>query len=1203
MEPLIHILHLEDDAADAELVQALLEEAGLACRIIRVQTGEEFAAALSQGGYDLILADFRLPGYDGMSALRLVQEMGIETPFIFISGTMGEDAAIEGMREGATDYVLKQKIARLAPAVKRAIREAENRRERRRAERSLAEQFHFLQLLIDTIPSPIFYKDVNGVYLGCNQNLAEFLGRPKEEIIGETVFDIYPQEQAEKYYQMDQELFHHPGTQIYEFLMERADGAIRNFIFTKATFVDFSGKVAGLIGVMTDITERKRAEEERLAHLRFFENMDQVNRALQGTDDLEQMMSEVLGVVLSIFDCDRAWLFYPCDPEASSWRVPMERTRPEYPGAYSLGIEFPMGEDAVEALRTMLTASVPVKFGPSSEHKLPPELAQRFAYQSQIMLTLHPKVGKPWIFGLHQCSYPRVWTPEEERLLQEVGRRLTDALTSLLSYRDLRESEEKYRLLVKQIPAVVFKGYEDGSIDFFDDKIEDLAGYSKEEFCSRRLKWPDLIIPEDLPGVKDSFIEALETNRAYKQEYRIRKKSGEIAWIQARGQIFLDAAGKIDFFSGVFHDITASKQTEEELIRAKEEWELTFDSVPDLIAILDTKFRIMRVNLAMAAKLGVAPEEAVGRKCFEAVHNSPSPPQFCPHAKLMADGREHTVEVFGDNLGGDFLVTASPLRDSQGNLLGCVHIARDITERKKAEAAMAQLSRQMELILNSAGEGIFGADTEGKVTFVNPAMAQMLGWDIAELLGQFIHDLCHHTQPDGKPLPSSDCPIYLAFKDGCAYHADNEVFWRRDGTSFPVEYTSTPIREGDQVLGTVVVIKDITERKQAEEAKLKLEAQLRQAQKMEAVGTLAGGIAHDFNNILGAIIGYGEMIQMFHKSVDPKVRRDVDEILRAAFRAKDLVQQILTFSRRADQDRKPMQLQMIIKESIKFLRATLPSTIEIRQYLDPEVGPVLADPTQMQQVVMNLCTNAGHALREKGGILEIRLTEEVVGGKSEKETLGLAPGVYVRLTVRDNGHGIPQEILERIFDPYFTTKETGEGTGLGLAVVEGIVQNHGGAITAESELGVGTAFHVLIPMVERSENTFPMGPPKQIPEGRGRVLFVDDEAALADLGLVILKNLGYEVEAFTSSTAALEKFLQNPQGYDLAVVDLTMPQMTGVQLARELLQIREDLPIILSSGFGDKIPHDKVIEMGIREVIIKPWSVQALAETIKKVLD
>ncbi len=341
---------------------------------------------------------------------------------------------------------------------------------------------------------------------------------------------------------------------------------------------------------------------------------------------------------------------------------------------------------------------------------------------------------------------------------------------------------------------------------------------------------------------------------------------------------------------------------------------------------------------------------------------------------------------------------------------------------------------------------------------------------------------------------------------------------------------------------------------------------------------------------------------MFHPSLDPQISREVGQILKAALRAKDLVQQILAFSRRGEQDRKAIKLQLIIKESLKFLRASLPSTIEIRQFLEPEVGPVLADPTQMQQVVMNLCTNAAHAMREKGGLLEVRLSEKVVGEEGAAEPPKLGPGLYAQLTVKDNGHGIPPDILGRIFDPYFTTKEMGEGTGLGLAVVEGIIQSHGGAIAVESEPGVGTVFHVFIPTVEKSETALPSETPMPLIKGEGRILFVDDEPDLTDLGQTILKKMGFEVEALTDSAAALEKFLQNPQHYDLAIVDLTMPQMTGRELARKLLEIRPDLPIILSSGFAEKIHPEEVKQMGIREVIMKPWSVSALAGAINKVL-
>jgi PAS domain S-box-containing protein len=624
---------------------------------------------------------------------------------------------------------------------------------------------------------------------------------------------------------------------------------------------------------------------------------------------------------------------------------------------------------------------------------------------------------------------------------------------------DLRESEEKYRLLVKQIPAVVFKGYADWSIDFFDDKVEVLTGYPKEDFDSRRLKWLDLIIPDDQPGGKAKFIKALKTNRSYVREYRIRKKSGEIAWIQAMGQIFLDAAGQIDFISGVFMDNTARKQAEEELGESLRRNQLILDSLPSAALLIRADFTIMVSNQAAALAGAV-----LGQPCYSSLWGFAAPCPWCKAQEALQTGKPLQAEI---------------------------------------EAA-------------------------GKV------------WD-------------SHWIPINSDL-------FLHF------------------------------------------VYDITELKEAEQERAKLRERLFQAQKMEAIGTLAGGIAHDFNNILSAIIGYGEMLDLFHSAECPQIKPDLKEILKGAFRAKDLVQQILTFSRKTKRDRKPLNLLLVIKESLKFLRASLPSTIKIIQSLDPEVGPVLADPTQMQQVVMNLCTNAAHAMRERGGVLEVRLTEVVIGERNGRRVLKLSPGLYARLTVKDSGHGIPPEILARIFDPYFTTKGMGEGTGLGLAVVEGIVQSHGGAITVESEPGSGTVFQVFIPILERTEIDLTTVTTTQIPKGQGRVLFVDDEPALTDMARQILKILGYEVEALTSSPTALNHFLQHPQQYDLAILDLTMPQMTGVELAREILQIRPDLPIILTTGVAEQLSQEELKKAGIGELLKKPFRVRTLAETIKKVL-
>jgi signal transduction histidine kinase/CheY-like chemotaxis protein len=509
-------------------------------------------------------------------------------------------------------------------------------------------------------------------------------------------------------------------------------------------------------------------------------------------------------------------------------------------------------------------------------------------------------------------------------------------------------------------------------------------------------------------------------------------------------------------------------------------------------------------------------------------------------------------------------------------------IFRDVTERKRAEEELGESLRRNQLFFDSLPSIALSIRADLSIVGSNQAAARA-----GAVPGQH----CYATLW-GFDTACPWCKAQEALQTGKPLQAEIEAagkVW--DSHWIPIN--------SELFLHFVY---DITELKEAERERAKLREQLFQAQKMEAIGTLAGGIAHDFNNILSAIIGYGEILDLFHSAECPQIKPDLQGILKAAFRAKDLVQQILTFSRKTAQDRLPLKLLPVIRESLKFLRASLPSTIEIMQSLDPEVGPVLADPTQMQQVVMNLGTNAVQSMGERGGVLEVRLTQVMIGEENGGKVLKLAPGLYARLTVKDSGHGIPPEILTRIFEPYFTTKGMGEGTGLGLAIVEGIVQGHGGVITVESGAGGGTVFQVFLPIVERNGIDLPPAAATQIPRGQGRILLVDDEPALTDMGQEILKILGYEVEALTSSTTALEHFRQHPLRYDLAILDLTMPQMTGAELAREILQIRPDLPIILTSGFAEQLRQEESKNAGIRALLKKPFRLKTLAETINQVL-
>jgi len=379
-----------------------------------------------------------------------------------------------------------------------------------------------------------------------------------------------------------------------------------------------------------------------------------------------------------------------------------------------------------------------------------------------------------------------------------------------------------------------------------------------------------------------------------------------------------------------------------------------------------------------------------------------------------------------------------------------------------------------------------------------------------------------------------------------------------------------------------------------------LEKKLRQAYKMESIGTLAGGIAHDFNNILSAIFGYTELSLAETKS-GTVVHGSLRSVLKASERARDLVRHILAFSRQAEQEFMPVELSPMVKEAIKFMRASLPTSIEIRQKIKGAPA-VMADPTQIHQVIMNLCTNAGQAMHDNGGILELGLETMELDADFTGRYPGLQPGAHVKLTVSDTGHGMSSELIERIFDPFFTTKERGEGSDMGLSVVHGIVKSHGGIITVYSSPGKGSIFVVFLPTAERRPSQDTMTE-TALTGGTESILFVDDEEPLVKLGETMLGAFGYKVTGFTSSTEALERFRENPAQFDLVITDLTMPKINGDRLARELLKIKPDIPIILCTGFSASIDENTATAMGIRAFVNKPILRRHISETIRKVLD
>jgi PAS domain S-box-containing protein len=486
----------------------------------------------------------------------------------------------------------------------------------------------------------------------------------------------------------------------------------------------------------------------------------------------------------------------------------------------------------------------------------------------------------------------------------------------------------------------------------------------------------------------------------------------------------------------------------------------------------------------------------------------------------------------------------------------------------------------------------FLKDRQGRYLYVNSACRRMWQRSSETVIGRSDTDLW--PEEIAGPLCQSDSHII----------GSGEVFSTVERIMVGAEeryhlVTKFPVVSGKHLmLGGIAF--DITDKVRAQEENARLEEQLIQSQKMEAVGTLAGGIAHDFNNVLSAIMGYVELAQMDANPAG-EVQNDLAQVLKATHRAKDLVKQILTFSRKTGHDREPLDPKPLVKEALVLLRASIPSTIEIRQHVTDRGVYVLANATQFHQVIMNLCTNAAHAMEASGGILELTLQNVSITGATTSRQ-GVPPGRYLELRVRDTGPGISPALRERIFDPYFTTKAQGKGTGMGLSVVRSIVESHGGSIDVESRFGKGACFCVLLPATSRMAR-ITSHRQNALPHGTEAILYVDDEPVLVDLGRQMLSRLGYRVTCCDNSFDALALVKDNPNRFDLVVTDTTMPAMTGDVLAGRLLDIRPDLPVILCTGYSEQVTHETASDLGISAFLMKPLAIGDLAFTLRSVLD
>jgi PAS domain S-box-containing protein len=641
------------------------------------------------------------------------------------------------------------------------------------------------------------------------------------------------------------------------------------------------------------------------------------------------------------------------------------------------------------------------------------------------------------------------------------------------------------------------------------------------------------------------------------------------------------------------------RRAEEEARTAARHWQTTFDAIPDPVWLVDRTGRVERCNRAMAELFGRPGSEVIGCPYRELAEQA-----FGPRAQpLLANGDQPgRREVSELELAGRwFRLAVSPVLDDRGVETGTVLLLADISERKRAErdrdrllAERTRLVEHLRLLLESTGEGIYGMGPEGRCTFVNRAAAEMFGATAEELVGGDLHALTHHSRSDGTPYPPEHCPMLAAAREGRSCRVEDEVFWRRDGASFPVEYAASPIRQGDVVRGAVITFSDRTQRN-------RLEEQLRQAQKMEAVGRLAGGIAHDFNNLLTAITGTASLLLATCPADDPNVEllRTIDK---AAWRAADLTRQLLGFSRQSTLWLRPTDLRGVVEEVVNILRRTIDPRIAVEVMTAADLWVIQADPSHLSQVLMNLCLNACDAMHD-GGRLFLLAENCVLEEGDAGRHVEARPGPFVHLQVADTGHGIPPDVMPRIFDPFFTTKEPGKGTGLGLAMVYGIVKQHKGWVECTSEVGKGARFDVYLPRAPMARPIPAFTGAGSAPGGGSEtVLLVDDDAMIRHIGTTVLKRYGYRVMTAEDGLEAVQVYREHVGQINLVVLDLTMPHLSGTETLGRLREINPRVGVLLASGYYAGAPPEPT-DKDVLGFLQKPYRGEDLANSVRTALD
>lgn len=1052
----LRILHLEDDADYCQLVRDLLACDGCAAEVVDVMDRVGFENALNQGSFDIILGDFSLPNYSGLQALATARERASHTPFLLVSGTIGEQAAIESLRAGATDYVLKQWPDRLVPAVRRAVDEARERERRRQAEQELVRREYYYRTLTDNALEVVSLLDADGLFLYNSPAVRRVLGCATERLVGARLWVWVHDEDRARTEQAFRLMLQRPEqTVVMEFRFRHEDGRWIHLEAVGQNRLD-DPNIQAVVLNLRDASERRRIE---LRHQVLYN----LGRSLSSVSSPH----EAAGIIRDVADQLFAWDVFTLD------------------------------------------------------------LHDRETGQTRPILNVDTINGKRVVVetpgGVHETSV--------------MARRVMDQGAELVLV------PEPVRMLPGALP--------------FGDKNRPSASLLLTPICSRK-------------KVIGSLSVQSYTARVYNE--------GDLETLQ----VLADHCG------GALERIAAEDALRQSEMRFRE----IFANSPDAIFVEDLKGFVLDVNPAGCRLHGLSRGELVGCNVADLVP-SENQRDVAREFQRLVEGVVSRIE--GESLASDGRVTPVEIRatrveyNARPALL--LHV-RDVSERKQTESALRSSEMLFHSVWENSVDGMRLTDEHGLIVAVNEAFCKLVGMSRAELEGNPFTVIYAELEQPERILKK----YQQRFRDRVIERQIERRLALRNGNIVVFEDTNSFVELRGQPPLLLGLFRDVTAQK-------RLEDQLRQSQKMDAIGQLAGGVAHDFNNILTVIHGHASLLA---NSVtgDSVASRSAHQIVQAAERAAGLTRQLLTFSRRQVMQPQQLDLNEIVSNMTKMLGRILGEDIALQMSYWPEPALVQADAGMLEQVLLNLAVNSRDAM-PRGGQLSVRIAVEALSAARVREQAHARPGDHVCLAASDTGCGIPPEILRRIFEPFFTTKEVGKGTGLGLATVYGIVQQHQGWIEVESQLGRGTTFRVYLPScpvgVEQVEERRPEHP---VRGGNETILVVEDEPPVRELVCSLLQEHGYRVLEAESGVRAIEVWREHKGEIALLLTDVVMPdKINGRELAEQLWAEQPALKVVFTSGYSaDVVGKDRVMRRSFNYVQ-KPYQPRKLAAAIRECLD